>query len=125
VITTAQVPGRRPPLLVSAAAAEALRPGSVVVDLASGPLGGNVAGSVPDSTTVTPGGVTVIGAGNLPSSVPQAASTAYARNVLALLAHLMPGGVLTVDLTDEIQAAVVVAHGGRLVHEAFPEEIRS
>ncbi|MDX7997592.1 NAD(P)(+) transhydrogenase (Re/Si-specific) subunit alpha, partial [Bacillus subtilis] len=84
VITTAQVPGRRPPVLVTAAALAALRPGSVVVDLAAGPLGGNVDGSVPDKTIVTSEGVTVLGAGRLPSSMPQAASTAYARNVLAL-----------------------------------------
>jgi NAD(P) transhydrogenase subunit alpha len=118
VITTAQVPGGAPPVLVRAAALAALRPGSVVVDLAAGPLGGNVEGSVPDTTVVTEHGVTVLGAGDLPSSVPQAASTAYSRNVLALLAHLMPGGVVTLDLGDEIQAGVVVTHGGRLIHPA-------
>lgn len=116
VITTAQVPGRRPPLLVSAAALAAMRPGSVLVDLASGPLGGNVEGSVPDTTTVTAHGVTVIGAADLPAAVPQAASTAYSRNLLALLAHLMPGGTLVVDLDDEIQAAVVVTHAGSVIH---------
>jgi proton-translocating NAD(P)+ transhydrogenase subunit alpha len=115
VITTAQVPGGAPPVLVPAAAVAALRPGSVVVDLAAGPLGGNVEGSVPGTTVVTDGGVTVIGAGDLPSSVPQAASTAYGRNMLALLAHLMPAGVVALDLGDEIQAAVVVSHGGRLI----------
>jgi NAD(P) transhydrogenase subunit alpha len=116
VITTAQVPGRRPPLLVAADAVAALRPGSVVVDLAAGPHGGNVEGSLPDRRTVTAGGVTVIGAGHLPATMPQAASTAYARNILALLAHLMPGGEPAVDLGDEIQAGVVVTHGGRVVH---------
>jgi NAD(P) transhydrogenase subunit alpha len=116
VITTAQVPGRRPPVLVTAAALAALRPGSVVVDLAAGPLGGNVDGSVPDKTIVTSEGVTVIGAGRLPSSMPQAASTAYARNVVALLAQLMPGGAMAPDRDDEIQAAVIVTHRGELVH---------
>jgi NAD(P) transhydrogenase subunit alpha len=116
VITTAQVPGSRPPVLVTAAALAGLRPGSVVVDLAAGPLGGNVDGSVPDKTIVTSEGVTVIGAGRLPSSMPQAASTAYARNVLALLAQLMPGGAVAPDLDDEIQAGVLVTHGGVLVH---------
>jgi NAD(P) transhydrogenase subunit alpha len=116
VITTAQVPGRRPPLLVPAAALAGMRPGSVVVDLAAGPLGGNVAGSVPQARTVTGGGVTVIGAGRLPSAKPQAASTAYGRNLLALLAGLMPDGVPALDLGDEIQAAVVVTHGGEVVH---------
>jgi len=116
VITTAQVPGGRPPLLLSAAALAAMRPGSVVVDLAAGPDGGNVAGSLPDTRAVTEGGVTVIGSANLAATVPGAASTAYARNVLALLAHLMPGGVVTLDLEDEIQAGVLVCHGGRLLH---------
>jgi NAD(P) transhydrogenase subunit alpha len=121
VITTAQVPGRRPPLLVPAEALGAMRPGSVVVDLAAGPLGGNVAGSVPDTRTVTAGGVTVIGAGRLPSAKPQAASTAYGRNLLALLAALMPDGVPALDLGDEIQAAVVVTHGGEVVHPRVRE----
>ena len=113
VITTAQVPGGRPPVLVTAAALAGMRPGSVVLDMAAGADGGNVEGSAPDTRAVTEGGVTVIGAANLASTVPGAASTAYGRNVLALLTHLMPDGVLTLDLDDEIQAAVVVCHGGR------------
>jgi NAD(P) transhydrogenase subunit alpha len=123
VITTAQVPGRPPPLLVPAGALTAMRPGSVVVDLASGPHGGNVAGSVPDQRTVTAEGVTVIGAGRLPSSMPQAASTAYARNLVTLLAALMPKGTVALDLGDEIQAAVVVTHGGKVVHRRVLELI--
>jgi len=111
VITTAQVPGRKPPMLVDGDALDRLHPGSVVVDLASGEFGGNVAGSQPDTTTVTAHGVTVIGAGNLAASVPRAASTAYARNLCALLP-----AVLNIDLTDEIQAGVVVTHGGAVVH---------
>ncbi len=116
VITTAQVPGRRPPLLVTAEALAALRPGSVLVDLAAGPRGGNVAGSVPGETIVTAGGVTVVGAGDLAATVPQAASTAYARNLCALLPVLLRDGVVTIDLDDEIQAAVVVTHDGDIVH---------
>ena len=116
VITTAQVPGRRPPLLVTAGALDRLRPGSVVVDLAASDLGGNVAGSQPDTTGVTPRGVTVIGAGNLPAGVPQAASTAYARNLCALLPVLLADGAIHIDLGDEIQAGVVVTHDGTIVH---------
>ncbi len=116
VISTAQVPGGRPPLLVSAGALAALRPGSVVLDLAAGPDGGNVDGSLPDTRAVTERGVTVIGAAHLASTVPVAASTAYARNVLALLTHLMPGGDLVLDPDDEIQAGVLVCHDGRLIH---------
>ncbi|MCA2211904.1 NAD(P) transhydrogenase subunit alpha [Jidongwangia harbinensis] len=118
VITTAQVPGARPPELVSTAAVRALRPGSVVVDLAAGPLGGNVAGSVPDQTVVTAHGVTLIGAAHLPATVPQAASTAYSRNVCALLPALLRDGVITVDPADDIQAGVVVTHDGQIVQPA-------
>ncbi|MFI7542174.1 NAD(P) transhydrogenase subunit alpha [Actinoplanes sp. NPDC049599] len=116
VITTAQVPGRPPPLLVSADALEAMRPGSVVVDLAAGALGGNVAGSEPGGTVVTGRGVTLIGAADLAATVPAAASTAYARNLCALLPGLLRDGVVTVDLDDEIQAAVVVTHDGDIVN---------
>ncbi len=116
VITTAQVPGRRPPLLVRAAALQQLQPGAVVVDLASGPLGGNVEGSVPEQTVHTPGGVTIIGAGSLPSQVPKAASTAYSRNIVALVAYLIPGDDLVLNLSDEVIAGVLVCHDGELVH---------
>ncbi|ABD12304.1 NAD/NADP transhydrogenase alpha subunit [Frankia casuarinae] len=118
VITTAQVPGRRPPLLVTEEAVKTMRPGSVVVDLAASPLGGNVEISAPDETVVTAGGVTVIGAGNLPALMPAAASAAYARNVAALLGHLVHDGALTIDTADEIQAGVVITHAGRVVHPA-------
>ncbi|HET6530175.1 MAG TPA: NAD(P) transhydrogenase subunit alpha [Actinoplanes sp.] len=118
VITAAQVFGGRPPLLVSAEALSAMRPGSVVVDLAAGELGGNVAGSVPRSTVVTDRGVTVIGGGDLAASVPQAASTAYARNICALLGVLAPGGAVRIDLDDEIQAGVVATHDGQIVQPA-------
>ncbi|MCK2215887.1 NAD(P) transhydrogenase subunit alpha [Actinomadura sp. ATCC 31491] len=109
VITTARVPGRRPPLLVTEAAVKQLRPGSVIVDLAAGPLGGNVEGSRPDETVVTGDGVTVIGAGNLPATMPAAASTAYAHNVRAFLGHVLRDGELALDPADEIQRAVIVA----------------
>lgn len=112
VITTAQVPGRRPPLLVPREALDRMGAGSVVVDLAASPLGGNVDGSVPDTTIVTPRGVTVIGAGNLPSQVPRASSTAYARNVTALLGLLIRDGAVQIDLQDEVQAGLVVTHDG-------------
>jgi NAD(P) transhydrogenase subunit alpha len=116
VITAAQVPGRRPPVLVTAEAVAAMRPGSVVVDMAAGDLGGNVEGSRPDETVVTAAGVTIVGAGNLAATMPAGASTAYARNVAALLAQLVVDGSLAIDLTDEIQAGVVITHGGQVVH---------
>ena len=112
VITTAKVPGRKPPVLLTEEALKHLRAGSVVIDLAASDLGGNVAGSVPDTSVVTEGGVTVVGAGNLPSGMAPAASTAYARNLAALLTHLIRDGALSIDPTDEITAAVVVSSGG-------------
>jgi len=123
IITTAQVPGRRPPLLVTADAVSQLAPGSVIVDMGSSALGGNVAGSAPGESVVTANGVTVIGAENLAATVPTAASNAYSRNISALLLHLVDttdpdASGLKIDTTDEITAGVVVAHGGEVVHPA-------
>jgi len=116
VITTAQVPGRRPPLLVTEDAIKAMSPGSVIVDMGASALGGNVAGSAPGAVTVTGNWVTVIGAGQLAASVPTAASNAYSRNISALLEHLLSDGELAIDLTDEIQAGVVITYDGAIVH---------
>lgn len=115
VITTAAVPGRRPPVLVSAAALSAMRSGSVVVDMGSGPLGGNVEGSVPGESAVTANGVTLIGASNLAASVPTAASDAFSQNMTAVVGLFVKEGDLEVDLTDEVQAAIVVAYAGRVL----------
>jgi NAD(P) transhydrogenase subunit alpha len=93
--------------------------------MGSSKLGGNVAGSVPGESVVTPNGVTILGAENLAASVPTAASNAYSRNISALLLHLVSAGdsgdsdrALKIDTTDEIQAGVVVAHDGAVVHPA-------
>jgi NAD(P) transhydrogenase subunit alpha len=79
-------------------------------------LGGNVAGSQPGETVVTGNGITIIGADNLPATVPAAASNAYSRNITALLLHLTKDGSLAIDTSDEIQAGVVVGHDGQVVH---------
>ena len=118
VITAAAVPGRRPPLLVTEAALKGMRAGSVLVDTAVGPLGGNVALSRPDATIVVGDGVTVIGAGNLPALMPTAASTAYARNVCATLGYLLHDGILSIDIADELQSAIVLCHEGALISPA-------
>src|SRR5215468_1535213 len=118
VITTAQVPGRRPPVLLTEDAIKAMSAGSVVVDMGSGPLGGNVAGSGPGETIVTGNGVTIIGAANLATSMPTAASTAYARNVTTLLLHMVADGSLAIDPSDDIQAGVVITHAGSVIHPA-------
>jgi NAD(P) transhydrogenase subunit alpha len=117
VITTAQVPGRRPPLLVTEDAVKAMPAGSVIVDMGASALGGNVTGSRPGETIVTGNGITIIGAGNLPATVPTAASNAYSRNITALLLHLTKEGALAIDLGDEIQAGVVITNDGRVVHD--------
>jgi NAD(P) transhydrogenase subunit alpha len=118
VISTAQVPGKRPPVLVIADAVAEMAAGSVVVDLAASELGGNVEGSVPGATTVTPNGVTVIGAGNLPAAMATAASAAYARNLTALLTHLFRDGTPQLDPADDIQAGVLITHQGEVVNPA-------
>ena len=117
VITTAQVPGRRPPVLVTEDAIKAMSPGSVIVDMGASALGGNVTGSSPGETHVTGNGVTIVGADNLPATVPTAASNAYSRNISALLLHMTSDGALAIDTSDEIQAGVVIAHDGKVVHE--------
>ena len=121
VITTAQVPGRRPPLLVTGDALKAMSAGSVIVDMGASALGGNVAGSQPGETTVTENGVTVIGAANLPSRMSAAASAMYARNVTSLLQYLVKDGALAIDLDDDLQRGVVITYEGRVVQPALAE----
>jgi NAD(P) transhydrogenase subunit alpha len=119
VITTAQVPGRKPPVLVTEDTVKSMAAGSVIVDMAASPLGGNVEGSMPGEQIVTENGVTIIGAGNLPSTVPTASSSAYSRNMTALLLHLSSDGALAIDLSDAIQAGVVITHDGTVVNPAI------
>jgi NAD(P) transhydrogenase subunit alpha len=115
VIATAQVPGRRPPLLVDEDTVKAMRPGSVVVDLAAGPLGGNVALSEPGRTVVTDNGVTIVGAPDLACDMPTAASAAYSRNVAALLRYLVRDGAIGFDPADEIHTGVFVTWNGEVL----------
>jgi NAD(P) transhydrogenase subunit alpha len=118
VITTAQVPGRKPPLLVTSAAVRGMKPGSVIIDMAASTLGGNCELSRPGETVVTDGGVTIIAPENLPATVPISASQFYARNVTALLLHLLKDGALDIELTEEITAGVVITYGGHVVQPA-------
>jgi H+-translocating NAD(P) transhydrogenase subunit alpha len=121
VITTAQVPGRRPPLLVTEDAVKAMAAGSVILDMGASALGGNVTGSVAGETVVTENGVTIIGADNLPSTMPTAASNAYSRNISALLEYMTKDGQLVIDLSDEIQAGVVITYDGKVVHQGVAD----
>ena len=118
IITTALVPGRRPPLLVTANAVKGMKPGSVIVDMAASALGGNVELSKPDETVVTDNGVTILAPTNLPATMPAGASQFYARNLAAFLLNFMKDGALNIDLTDEISGATVITHDGAVVQEA-------
>jgi H+-translocating NAD(P) transhydrogenase subunit alpha len=106
VITTALIPGRAAPRLIPASAVAAMKPGSVIVDLAA-EAGGNCELTEPGEEVVREG-VTIIGPTNLPSSMPFHASQLYARNISALLQHLAPEGELTLDFEDEITAGACV-----------------
>jgi len=112
VITTAQIPGREAPVLVTRAMVESMKPGSVVVDLAS-ESGGNCE-LTRRGETVEHEGVQIIGPVNLPASLPVHASQMYARNVSAFLLHLAPEGEIVLDFDDEITDQSCVSHEGQL-----------
>ena len=107
VITTALIPGRPAPLLIPASAVEAMRPGSVIVDLAA-EAGGNCELTTPGEIAVEHD-VTIVGLTNLPSTMPYHASQLYSRNVVALLQLLVEDGELKLDWSDEITAGACVA----------------
>ena len=115
VITTALVPGRRAPVLIREETVQAMRPRSVIVDLAA-EMGGNCELTEPGETIVRYG-VTIMGPLNLPSEMAYTASQMYARNVTALVEHLAPRGELVVDLEDEITRGVVLTRDGEILHE--------
>ncbi|MDG2332939.1 MAG: Re/Si-specific NAD(P)(+) transhydrogenase subunit alpha [Myxococcota bacterium] len=115
VITTALVPGQPAPLLIEADAVRAMRPGSVIVDLAA-EKGGNCELTRADEN-VLDSGVTIIGHTNLPGEVPAHASQMYGKNLVTFLDHLLEEGVLTLDFEDEITGGAVVTHAGQLVNE--------
>jgi NAD(P) transhydrogenase subunit alpha len=114
VICTALVPGRPAPVLVREEQVKAMRPGSVIVDLAA-EAGGNCALTRPGET-VEQYGVSILGPVDLPAGAPQHASQMFSRNVMTFLVHLVKDGALQMDLTDEITAGTLVTHGGRVVH---------
>ncbi len=117
VITTAQVPGRKPPVLVTADAVRQMKPGSVIVDMAASALGGNCELSAAGRTIVTDNGVTIISPDNLPATMPAGASAFYARNISALLLGMVKDGQLNLDFDDEVTKATVIAHEGKVVSE--------
>jgi NAD(P) transhydrogenase subunit alpha len=116
VITTALIPGRAAPVLVTAAQVATMKPGSVLIDLAV-EAGGNVEGAKVGETVVTPNGASIVGIANLPGRIASDASSLYAKNLFAFVGLMLKDGALSVDLEDEILKASVVTNGGAVVHE--------
>jgi NAD(P) transhydrogenase subunit alpha len=120
VITTAVVPGRKAPVLVTADMVAAMVPGSVIVDLAA-ERGGNCE-LARAGETVVEHGVTILGAVNLAGTVPYHASQLYARTLVAFVLHLLKDGAIAVDLEDEITRETLVTRGGEVVHPRAGKE---
>ena len=114
IITTAQIPGRPAPLLITDDMVDAMMPGSVIVDMAAG-SGGNVAASQPD-TMVDVGGVHIYGPTNLPAQIPHDSSRMYGRNLVALLERTRTEEGINIDLEDEIIGGTTITHNGDVIH---------
>ena len=124
LITTALVPGKKAPVLVTAEMRRAMAPGSVIIDMAAG-QGGNVEGSEPGQTVVVDG-VTIVGETNLPAQVANDASRMYARNVFAFLGEFIDKeGAMTFDVEGEILGAVSIVHDGAVRHEPTAKALES
>jgi NAD(P) transhydrogenase subunit alpha len=114
VICTAAIPGKQSPVLVTADMVRAMRPGSVIVDLAA-ERGGNCELTQADATVVEHG-VTILGPTNLAASIPHDASQLYGKNVMTFLQHLLKDGAVQVDLTDEITRETLLVRDGEIAH---------
>ena len=121
VISTAAVPGRRAPLLVTEQAVKNMKPGSVIVDLAA-ETGGNCELTEPGQTVVKED-VTIVGPANLASSMPDHASSLYARNVQSLLELMAKEGELQLDFEDEIIKGACITRDGEIVHEGAQKAV--
>jgi NAD(P) transhydrogenase subunit alpha len=119
VITTAAIPGKKSPTLVTADMVKVMPPGSVIVDLAAD-RGGNCELTKPGETVVAHG-VTIVGPLNLASDVPRHASQMYSHNVAAFLKEVVKDGRLTIDMTNEVVAGTLVTHRGKCVHAKVRE----
>ena len=113
MITTAAIPGKRAPILVTRAAVDGMRAGAVIVDLAA-ETGGNCE-LTQAGKTVEHHGVTILGPVNLPATLPLHASQMYARNVWSFLTHIVKEGKLQLDFTDEITKGTCVTHEGKVL----------
>jgi NAD(P) transhydrogenase subunit alpha len=124
IITTALIPGRPAPRLITEEMVASMRSGSVIVDMAAA-QGGNVAGSVADEVVVTPNGVSIIGYTDLPARLPAQASQLYGTNLVNLLKLLTPGkdGVLVLDMDDVVQRAMTVVRAGEKTWPPPPVQV--
>jgi H+-translocating NAD(P) transhydrogenase subunit alpha len=116
IITTALIPGRPAPRLVTEEMVKSMKPGSVIVDMAA-EMGGNCELTEPGREVVKHG-VRIIGITNLPATMPASATQMYAKNIQTLVKHLVKDGELKLDLTDEITRGATITHDGKVVHEA-------
>jgi NAD(P) transhydrogenase subunit alpha len=116
IITTALIPGRPAPKLVTEELLKSMKPGSVIVDMAA-EMGGNVEGTEPGKEVVKHG-VTLIGITNLPATMPGSATQMYAKNIQTLIKHLMADGKVELSFDDEITRGATITHGGKVVNEA-------
>jgi NAD(P) transhydrogenase subunit alpha len=116
VITTALIPGRPAPKLVTEEMVKSMKPGSVIIDMAA-EMGGNVEGTEPNKEVVKHG-VRIVGYTNLPATMPGSATQMYAKNLQTLIKHLVSDGKLELDFDDEITKGATITHGGTVVHEA-------
>ena len=116
IITTALIPGRPAPKLVTDEMVKSMKPGSVIVDMAA-EMGGNVEGTEPGKEVVRHG-VRIIGLTNLPATMPGSATQMYAKNLQTLIKHLLKDGEVKLDFNDEITRGATITHGGKIVHEA-------
>lgn len=121
VITTAAVPGQRAPVLITREMVEAMRPGSVIVDLAA-ERGGNCELTQPGQTVLHEG-VTIIGPLNLPATMPYHASQLYARNITSFAVNLLKGGALNLDMEDQIIRDTLLTRDGQVVHPRVREKL--
>ena len=119
VITTAQIPGRKAPVLVTRSMVEGMAAGAVVVDMAAD-SGGNCELSVPGEDVVTDNGVTVVGMTNPPAGMPTHSSFLYARNIANFLALMVKDGELAPDFEDEIVAGTCVVRAGQVIDRDVP-----
>jgi NAD(P) transhydrogenase subunit alpha len=115
IITTALIPGRPAPKLVTDEMVKSMKPGSVIVDMAA-EMGGNVEGTVPNEEVVKHG-VLLVGITNLPATMPASATQMYAKNIQTLVKHLVPDGTIALDFDDEITKGATITHAGAVVHE--------